>query len=383
MEFGYMSTLEMPPEKDYALHVDELREQALFCEQGLFDHVWLAEHHFGVHGRDNSPNPFMLATDIGARTKRIRLGIAVVVLPLWHPLRVAENITLLDQMFRGRVEIGFGRASQPHEVVTFNPAADPRNEAGSREVFAECLEIVKKACTEKFFSHHGKHYDLPPAGVTWASRKGVEEDPAWILDGQVHSLSLIPRPYQTPHPPFWMACSNEGSAEVCAKLGLKAMGWRQTARKLRTWIDRYAAVASGDAAVNPGAHWAVSRNIYVAPTMEEARRDYEPAILGGLAYRAADPWRALQAFLDPGEEVAPGTEVSFDFLQNRNMIAGTPDYVADRLLELEEITGIGTVIAGVGSYELPQKKLLRCLELMSERVIPQVQANSEGKKATR
>ena len=90
----------------------------------------------------------------------------------------------------------------------------------------------------------------------------------------------------------------------------------------------------------------------------------------------------MQAFLDPGEEVAPGTEVSFDFLQNRNMIAGTADYVADRLLELEEITGIGTVIAGVGSYAVPQKKLLRCLELMSERVIPQVQANSEGKKAS-
>ena len=172
MKFGYMSTLEMPPDKDYALLIDELREQAVLCEQGGFDHVWLAEHHFGVHGRDNSPNPFMLATDIGARTERIRLGIAVVVLPLWHPLRVAENIALLDQMFRGRVDIGFGRASQPHEVVTFNSAADPRNIEGSREVFAESLEIVRKACTEKFFSHHGKHYQLPPPGTTWASRKG-------------------------------------------------------------------------------------------------------------------------------------------------------------------------------------------------------------------
>ena len=74
MRFGYMSTLEMPPEKDYAQHVDELREQAMVCEQGGFDQVWLAEHHFGVHGRDNSPNPFMLATDIGARTSPQSMG---------------------------------------------------------------------------------------------------------------------------------------------------------------------------------------------------------------------------------------------------------------------------------------------------------------------
>ena len=165
MQFGYVNILEQPLEMAYADLVDNLREQAVFCDQAGWDHLWLGEHHFGVSGRDNTPNPFMLACDLGARTKRLRLGIAVVVLPLWHPLRAAENIALMDQMLRGRVEIGFGRASQPHEVVTFNPAADPRNESGSREVFAESLEIVRTACTEKFFSFHGKHYELPPAGV--------------------------------------------------------------------------------------------------------------------------------------------------------------------------------------------------------------------------
>ena len=138
MKFGYMSTLEMPPDKDYALHVDELREQAILCEQGLFDHVWLAEHHFGVHGRDNSPNPFMLATDIGCRTKRILLGIAVVVLPLWHPLRVAENITLLDQMLRGRVEmVSDARASR----TRWQPSIRPRIRE-TKLVRVRCLRRV-------------------------------------------------------------------------------------------------------------------------------------------------------------------------------------------------------------------------------------------------
>ena len=137
MQFGYVNLLEQAGHRDYAGLLDDLREQAALCDSAGWNHVWLGEHHFGPSGHDNSPNPFMIAADLGARTRRIRLGIAVVVLPLWHPLRVAENIALLDQMHRGRVEIGFGRASQPHEVVTSNPAADPRNEAGSAPCSSE------------------------------------------------------------------------------------------------------------------------------------------------------------------------------------------------------------------------------------------------------
>ena len=375
MQFGYVNILEQPLEMAYADLVDNLREQAVLCDQAGWEHLWLGEHHFGVSGRDNSPNPFMLACDLGARTERLRLGIAVVVLPLWHPLRAAENIALMDQMLRGRVEIGFGRASQPHEVVTFNPAADPRNESGSREVFAESLEIVRTACTEKFFSFRGKHYELPPAGVTWASREGVEESPEWIRDGEVYRLHMVPEPYTRPHPPFWMAVSTEPSVRVTAKLGLKPIVWRQSSLMIKGWIESYAEVfeAKGTPLPNPASNWAVLRNIYVAPTMEQARREYEPVIMGSLRYRAADPWRALRAHLDPGEEQTPEMKLDFDFLQNRSMICGSPEFVGEKLLELEDITGIQTVLAGVGTVGLSQKKLLRCLELFSEQVMPRVE----------
>ena len=380
MKFGYVNLLEQPAHRDYAGLLDDLREQAALCDDAGWDHVWLGEHHFGPSGHDNSPNPFMVAADLGARTRRIRLGIAVVVLPLWHPLRVAENIALLDQMHRGRVEIGFGRASQPHEVVTFNPAADPRNEAGSREVFAESLAIVRKACTERFFSHRGTHYALPPDGVTWARREGVEEDPEWIRDGRIHRLCVVPKPYQHPHPPFWMAVSSTPSVEVCAELDLKALAWRQSPRMLATWIDRYARVfeRKGKALAEPGRKWGVLRNVYVAPTMEEARRDYEPALMRALRYRAADPWRALRAHLDPGEEPAPGMRLDWNFLQGRSLIAGPPDFVAERIIELGELTGVRTLLAGIGTSGLEQRKLMRCLELLSERVIPQVRQATEA-----
>ena len=378
MQFGYVNLLEQAPDVPYANLLDDLRDQAVTCDQGAWDHLWLGEHHFGVSGRDNTPNPFMVASDLGARTTRLRFGIAVVVLPLWHPLRAAENIALLDQMLRGRVEIGFGRASQPHEVVTFNPAADPRNETGSREVFGEGLAIVRKALTQKFFSHQGKHYQLPPPDVTWSSREGVEESEEWISDGRVHHLHLVPEPFQTPHPPFWMAVSTEPSVKVVAELGIKPIVWRQSSKMIREWVASYGEVltAKGNHKANPADDWAVLRNIYVAPTMEEARRDYEEVIMGSLRYRAADPWRALKAHLDPGEDVTDDMTLDFDFLQGRSMLCGTPEFVAEQLSELESETGIQTLLAGVGTYGLPQKKILRCLELFSERVIPSVRQAS-------
>ena len=81
MQFGYVNLLEQAGHRDYAGLLDDLREQAALCDSAGWNHVWLGEHHFGPSGHDNSPNPFMIAADLGARTRRIRLGIAVVVLP--------------------------------------------------------------------------------------------------------------------------------------------------------------------------------------------------------------------------------------------------------------------------------------------------------------
>ena len=381
MRVTFNTTLENP---DFALSydrlLDDLREQAVLCDQGGFDAFWLAEHHFGANGRDNLPNPFIIAADLGSRTSRIKMGTAVVVLPLWHPLRAAENIALLDQLLKGRLEIGFGRASQPHEVVTFNPAADPRVPEGSRAVFAEGLEIVKKALTEEFFSHSGEHYELPPKGVTWSSREGFEDDPRWIRDGEVHQLRLVPKPYQKPHPPFWMAISTEGSAEVAASLDLKPVAWRQTARKLSEWIAKYKEARNrrGDPCPEPGKDWGVVRQVYVAPTMEEARKTFEPCITTMMRYRAADPWRAIQAFMNPGEEVTPDMALDWDFLWNRCLIAGSPDNVIEQIQELEEIAGIGTLAASIPHEGLAQDKVLKCIELLNERVIPEIQKSDVG-----
>ncbi len=375
MKFGFVNTLENPDQAiAYDQLLDNLRAQAKVCDQGGFDSFWFAEHHFGVNGRDASPNPFMLATDIASRTERIRMGLAVVILPLWHPLRAAENIALLDQMTKGRLEVGFGRASQPHEVVTFNPDADPRVPEGSRAVFAEALDVVTKALTEEFFEHEGDYFHFPKPGISWSSRTGFDDDERWIKDGEVYRLAVVPRTYQKPHPPFWMALSSEGSAQIAGLLALKPIAWRQTARRLKEWIGLYqnGCEQRGAPDPDPGKSWGVLRNVFVAPTMEEARRIYAPYVEQMFRYRAADPWRALQAFLDPGEEPNSGMGLNWDFLLKRVIIAGSPQNVIEQIQELEEITGIGTILASTAHEGLPQEHILSSLELLGEHVVPEV-----------
>ena len=89
-----------------------------------------------------------------------------------------------------------------------------------------------------------------------------------------------------------------------------------------------------------------------------------------MRYRAADPWRAIQAFLDPGEEAGPDTSLDWDFLWNRCLIAGSPQDVVEQIQELEEVAGIGTLAASIAHEGLAQDKVLRCVELLGEHVIP-------------
>ena len=231
----------------------------------------------------------MLATDLGSRTTRIKMGTAVVILPLWHPLRVAENIALLDQMLKGRVEIGLaGRVSRTRWSHLI-PGLTREIPKALAPFFPKVWRSLKKALSEEFFSHSGEYYELPPKGFPGSSREGFEDDPRWIKDGEVYKLYLVPKPYQKPHPPFSMAISTEGSPRWQPTWGLKPIAWRQTAKKLRDWVAIYknARVADGHECEEPGKDWGVLRQFYVAPTMEEARKIYEPYFLEMIRYRAA------------------------------------------------------------------------------------------------
>src|SRR5262249_16768030 len=125
-----------------------------------YETVWLAEHHFQHEGYECIPNIPLLAVDLAHRTERVKIGCAFNIVPTWHPLRLAEDYATADILTGGRVIFGVGRGYHTREVETFgNPMLDGE---ANRELFEEQVEIMLKAFRQESFSHHGKHYTLPP-----------------------------------------------------------------------------------------------------------------------------------------------------------------------------------------------------------------------------
>ena len=157
MKFGYFANIhDTSRQRDYSEMVAEMREVASFCDDAGFEAFWLPEHHFSVWGREMLGNPLLMAADLAARTKHMRIGLSAAIITFWHPLRLAEDLALLDHLTDGRLEIGVGRGNYGLEAMNLNPDADPNNQAGNLAVFLETLEIIKKAMSQERFSHKGE-----------------------------------------------------------------------------------------------------------------------------------------------------------------------------------------------------------------------------------
>src|SRR5712691_709869 len=154
MEIGLFTEFQSPPGMDEAQAFDESLAQMTAAEELGFDTVWLAEIHF-QKGRSVLSSPLVIATAIAARTQRVRIGIAVQVLPLAHPLHLAEDVATVDHLSKGRLDFGMGRSGLPGHYEGFNI---PYGE--SRDRFLETLEILVKAWTQERFSHEGRYYQF-------------------------------------------------------------------------------------------------------------------------------------------------------------------------------------------------------------------------------
>ena len=201
MQFGYFSVLDNPGlEIPYNQILTELSEQTQAVEQAGFNGVWLGEHHFGGEGYDCIPNPLMILSHLAAQTTTIRLGLAAVIVPQWHPLRIAEDVAMLDQLSGGRVECGVGRGIFPRELTNLNIDADRRNDEKNWRLFTETVEIMKRAWTEDPFTWDGEFYKFPHPGVQ-DSHSWLPRDSRYRSEtGEYIGMSVQPKPLQTPPP---------------------------------------------------------------------------------------------------------------------------------------------------------------------------------------
>ena len=206
----------------YQQMLDEVRQLAVLADEVGFDVMATTEHHFHSEGYEASVAPLMLYTDLAARTKRLKFASLGLVLPSWDPLRVAEEIAVLDHLTKGRFYAGFARGYQDRWVnilgqqyhATGAPMDGSAIDNHNRAVYEEMLTIIKKAWTEEAISFDGQYYKIPypyEAGIQrwpvaeWTRKYGAPGEVD--ADGVVRKISVIPKPYQHPHPPLFQPFS--------------------------------------------------------------------------------------------------------------------------------------------------------------------------------
>ena len=187
MRFGTFFFFQAPPGHRHDEIIRRELEQIEWTEELGFDAAWLTEHHFIDYGL--SVDPAALAASAATRTRRIRIGLAAAILPFHHPIRLAEQMALIDIISGGRLDVGVGRGNRPAEFAGYRVPQEQ-----SRERFDECVEVMTRAWTEERVTFEGRFFTVP-------------------------GVSVIPKPVQRPHPPLYQVCVSKDGIENTALRG--------------------------------------------------------------------------------------------------------------------------------------------------------------------
>jgi alkanesulfonate monooxygenase SsuD/methylene tetrahydromethanopterin reductase-like flavin-dependent oxidoreductase (luciferase family) len=360
--------------------IDEWKETLQILESSGYTGVWSAEHHFFWDGWTNQipTNPLMFCTFAAAQTKRLLLGQCGVCLPDWHPIRVAEDVAMLDHMSRGRVEFGVIRGLNNRVNGNFNPLADRRNQQVNQALFWESLDIIELALKGEPFRFEGKFYTLPMPG--WRDDKTPlnELDPRYYApDGELTHLKVMPETYQRPMPPPWLMADTVSSTVQAARRGMGVMSFAQSFEQTKAAWAAYRANRPNDGlAAGAPERLAAMRPIYVAPTQAAAEAVMRPAInmmMERGVRKNSDLEAARRAFLAMDEELTPPdlTDDWFDFLVRKGHChVGTPEYVTDRLQKFADELSCNHLVLFWALPLVTFEEYRQSLTLFAEKVMP-------------
>jgi len=317
-------------------------DQLVAAEAWGLDAVWLAEIHQQA-ARSVMSAPLMVLASVASRTTRLKLGTGVQVLPLTHPLRLAEETATLDQISRGRLLMGVGRSGNPRAYAAYGV---PYSE--SRERFYETLEVLKLAWTQTSFSFHGKYHHFDEARA-------------------------VPRPFQSPHPPITIAGASEDTFPMLGALGyplfvaVRSGSLSGLAPDLVAY--RAASKAAGHAGRGAAVHLRLS--LHVAETDSQARAEAQESIMAG--------YQKLSGQLEGNPnarrraEIESALKMTYDDILRDKVVVGAPDTVAARLSELQEQLGIDGILAELNFGALvPAEQMMRSLQLLCQEVRPRI-----------
>lgn len=338
---------------------EEAFEIAETAEECGLNGVWLAERHFATHRRPGDPMgagipsvvsvPLVWASAIAARTQRLRVGTGVSVLPLCHPIRLAEEAATVDQISRGRLDFGVGRSGFPRSYIGYGIPYDE-----SRDRFQESLEVIVKSWSDDRLTYQGKYYSFD-------------------------NLSVMPRPYQKPYPPIRIAATTMDTFPLVGKMGfplvsgLRGFTISEVAHNLKAY--RQALHEAGHDGVGD-VYLRVP--IYVGETDEQGTREPEESTMRSYR-RLADTFgqSAGAAGTTISEERRERYErlsnVTYEELLEDRLAYGSPDTVARKLKHLIGELGLSGVIMepNVGG-QLTAEQVLNSIRLYGEEVAPKL-----------
>lgn len=382
LEYGFFTTLDNRDHKHaYKTILDDLTEQTLACEAIGYTTVWTGEHHFGYEGVDVHPNPVVTGAHLAALTTKIRIGFAGLISTEWNPLRLAEDVALLDQLSGGRVDCGLGRGIAVRELVNLNLDADRRNNARNWALFGEGIEIIKCAWTEDPFTFQGLFYEWPVRGVPDHTAGWYPRDERYRSEtGEFIGLSILPKPLQDPHPPLWNVVDGTPGFKFAAERGMKPVCWLRTTSGIIEAYEAYREQLAATTGVQKalGEDCGLLRAVFVADTEEEARAIIEePAAFYFGNYVAGHRGRKL--FVEPGEDLEQSNDTDwFDFLSDRDhLLVGTPETVARKIVKLRKTTGFDHLMTFMTIPGVPHDAVMRSIELFGSQVMPRVEELTE------
>jgi len=358
MKFGIFYEHQLPRpwnDGDEQRLFHEALDQVELADRIGIDYAWEVEHHFlEEYSHSSAPEVFLAACS--QRTKRIRLGHGIVLMPPGynHPARVAERIATLDLVSRGRVDFGTGESSAALELGGYRVDVERK-----RDMWRECVEqCANMMVMDPYPGYQGKHFSMPCRNV-------------------------VPKPVQKPHPPLWVACSNRETIKLAAKLGMGALTFAFVdAAEARHWVNDYYRILKEECvpighAINPNI--AIVTGFSVHPDAEEAKR------------RGMDGFRffgyALAHYYIFGTHKPGRTDVWKAFEAVRNLLPlaegnrgiGTPDELREHLRAFAE-TGVDQVAFIQQGGRNRHEDICASLELFAKDVLPEFKEKEDERQ---
>ncbi len=351
MKFGWLTLAHSPaPEQDMAGIFEQL-EQATLAETLGFDGVWLTEHNFTGESVYSDPIPFAAA--LAMRTDRIRIGFAVIQMSLRHPVRLATQLSLLDNLTKGRLDIGVGRGTifNEYEFVGYGLRSDD-----ARERMQETLDVMTRAWTATPFKHKGKYYAL-----------SVPE--------------LRPVPVQRPHPPIWHSVASGASFRTCGEKGVPILTARIPVGQIKERLGQYAEglASSGlDTATQKDlvAKAAIWRWVYVGESRASAADEFTAALVETRRHmthsrQSLNPadFKVDPAMLNPWTDGRHSDADGIRFALQSGTLIGSAKDVAEQVAELRG-AGVGHLLCQMSFGYLGHERIQASMRRFGEQVMP-------------